>query len=722
MEHDHNGHQNNEIGPMEAKDVTYTCPMHSQVHQPSPGNCPICGMTLEPLNVVLSDKPDPEFIDMKRRFWTAVVLALPLLIWVMGGHMIPNMRAVFNDDTGRWLQLAFATPVVLWSGWPFFERGWKSIIYRSLNMFTLVSLGVGVAYSYSLAITLFPDWFKAFTGSDHVPDVYFEPAAVITALVLLGQVLELRARSQTNGALRALFDLAPKKARLIHGDGSEADVVVSEIKLGDLLRVRPGEKIPVDGVVTEGASTVDQSMLTGESIPVEKHKDDKVTGATLNGTGILIIKAERIGLDTMLSQIVAMVAKAQRSRAPIQRMADIVSSYFVPIVIIASLLTAVVWCLWGPEPRLAHAMLNSIAVLIVACPCALGLATPMSIMAGTGRAARAGVLIKDASALETFEKVDTLVIDKTGTLTEGKPKLVDLVAVKGFNENTLLHLAASIERGSEHPLASAIVRGATDKKIELTSATDFQSLTGKGVIGLVDGKKVVLGNKALLQSLNVATKEVEVLAHPFRAEGQTAMLLAIDGLPAGIIVVADPVKQTTPEAIKLLRQDGLTIVMLTGDNQATAKSVAQKLGIDEIEADVLPARKAEIIQSMQKKGRKVAMAGDGINDAPALAAAVVGIAMGNGTDIAMESAGITLIKGDLMGIVRARHLSHAVMNNIRQNLFFAFIYNILGIPIAAGALYPFFGILLSPIIASAAMAFSSISVIANSLRLKNTTL
>jgi Cu+-exporting ATPase len=519
-----------------------------------------------------------------------------------------------------------------------------------------------------------------------------------------------------------LFDLAPKKARLIHGDGSEADVVVSEIKLGDLLRVRPGEKIPVDGVVTEGASTVDQSMLTGESIPVEKHKDDKVTGATLNGTGILIIKAERIGLDTMLSQIVAMVAKAQRSRAPIQRMADIVSSYFVPIVIIASLLTAVVWCLWGPEPRLAHAMLNSIAVLIVACPCALGLATPMSIMAGTGRAARAGVLIKDASALETFEKVDTLVIDKTGTLTEGKPKLVDLVAVKGFNENTLLHLAASIERGSEHPLASAIVRGATDKKIELTSATDFQSLTGKGVIGLVDGKKVVLGNKALLQSLNVATKEVEVLAHPFRAEGQTAMLLAIDGLPAGIIVVADPVKQTTPEAIKLLRQDGLTIVMLTGDNQATAKSVAQKLGIDEIEADVLPARKAEIIQSMQKKGRKVAMAGDGINDAPALAAAVVGIAMGNGTDIAMESAGITLIKGDLMGIVRARHLSHAVMNNIRQNLFFAFIYNILGIPIAAGALYPFFGILLSPIIASAAMAFSSISVIANSLRLKNTTL
>jgi Cu+-exporting ATPase len=679
-------------------------------------------MTLEPLNVVLSDKPDPEFIDMKRRFWTAVVLALPLLIWVMGGHMIPNMRAVFNDDTGRWLQLAFATPVVLWSGWPFFERGWKSIIYRSLNMFTLVSLGVGVAYSYSLAITLFPDWFKAFTGSDHVPDVYFEPAAVITALVLLGQVLELRARSQTNGALRALFDLAPKKARLIHGDGSEADVVVSEIKLGDLLRVRPGEKIPVDGVVTEGASTVDQSMLTGESIPVEKHKDDKVTGATLNGTGILIIKAERIGLDTMLSQIVAMVAKAQRSRAPIQRMADIVSSYFVPIVIIASLLTAVVWCLWGPEPRLAHAMLNSIAVLIVACPCALGLATPMSIMAGTGRAARAGVLIKDASALETFEKVDTLVIDKTGTLTEGKPKLVDLVAVKGFNENTLLHLAASIERGSEHPLASAIVRGATDKKIELTSATDFQSLTGKGVIGLVDGKKVVLGNKALLQSLNVATKEVEVLAHPFRAEGQTAMLLAIDGLPAGIIVVADPVKQTTPEAIKLLRQDGLTIVMLTGDNQATAKSVAQKLGIDEIEADVLPARKAEIIQSMQKKGRKVAMAGDGINDAPALAAAVVGIAMGNGTDIAMESAGITLIKGDLMGIVRARHLSHAVMNNIRQNLFFAFIYNILGIPIAAGALYPFFGILLSPIIASAAMAFSSISVIANSLRLKNTTL
>ncbi|MDE2030209.1 MAG: copper-translocating P-type ATPase [Alphaproteobacteria bacterium] len=692
--------------------------MHPQVRQAGPGHCPICGMTLEPVTVALSDKPDPELIDMTRRLWVAVILSLPLLAAVMAAHFALSLHMMLNGGTGRWIQLAVATPVVLWGAWPFFERGWKSVLNRSLNMFTLIGLGVGVAYLYSLAVTLFPDWFQAFTDGK-VPEVYFEAAATITALVLLGQVLELRARSQTNSALRALFDLAPKMARLIKPDGTEADVPVSEVKAGDVLRVRPGEKIPVDGVVTEGASAVDQSMLTGESMPVEKNPGDKVTGATLNGTGSLVMRAERVGLDTMLAQITAMVAKAQRSRAPIQRMADVVSGYFVPVVVGVAVVTALAWWLWGPEPKLAYAVLNGIAVLIIACPCALGLATPVSIMAGTGRAARAGILIRDAAALETFEKVDTLVIDKTGTLTEGRPKLVSLVPMKGFNEAALLRLAAGLERGSEHPLAAAIVRGAEDKKIELPVATDFQSLTGKGVTGTIDSKKIALGNKALLRSLNVAPEELETLAQPFRNEGQTAMLLAVDHQPAGIVVVADPIKQTTPEAIKLLRQEGLSIVMLTGDNRATAQSVARKLGIDEIEADVLPARKAEVVQALQKKGRKVAMAGDGVNDAPALATAEIGIAMGNGTDIAMESAGITLIKGDLTGIVRARRLSRAIMNNIRQNLFFAFIYNSLGVPVAAGVLYPFFGILLSPIIASAAMAFSSVSVITNSLRLRS---
>jgi Cu+-exporting ATPase len=697
----------------------YTCPMHPQVRQVGPGNCPICGMALEPATVALSDKPDPELVDMTRRFWVAAILSVPLVVAVMGEHIIPWIHKTFGGDIGRWLQLALATPVVVWCAWPFFERGFKSILNRSLNMFTLVSLGISVAYGYSLIVTLFPDWFKIVAGNGKMPGVYFEAASVITALVLLGQVLELRARSQTNNALRALYDLAPKKSRLINTDGTESDVAVSDIKVGDLLRVRPGEKIPVDGIVTEGSSGVDQSMLTGESMPVEKHTGDKVTGATLNGTGGLVMRAEKVGLDTMLSQIVAMVAKAQRSRAPIQRMADVVSGYFVPIVVIAAVLTALAWWLWGPEPKLSYAILNGIAVLIIACPCALGLATPMSIMAGTGRAAQAGILIRDATALETFEKVDTLVIDKTGTLTEGKPKLVKLVAVKGFDEAVLLRLAGSLEGGSEHPLAAAIVRGATDKKIELAKASDFQSITGKGVTGVVDGKMVSLGNKSLLQSLNIAPEILETLAQPFRNEGQTAMLLAVDSQPAGIIVVADPIKTTTPEAIKLLRKEGLSIVMLTGDNQATAKSVAKKLGIEEFEADILPARKAELVQAMQKKGRKVAMAGDGVNDAPALAAAEVGIAMGNGTDIAKESAGITLIKGDLMGIVRARRLSHAVMGNIRQNLFFAFIYNAFGVPVAGGVLYPFFGILLSPIIASAAMAFSSVSVITNALRLRN---
>ena len=699
-------------------DTMYTCPMHPQVRQVGLGNCPICGMTLEPETIALADKPDPELIDMTRRFWIAAILSLPLLAKVMGEHFIPWIHENLNSDMARWGQLAIATPIVLWCGWPFFERGFKSVINRSLNMFTLIALGVGVAYFYSVTVTIWPVWFMNFAGGSRVPDVYFEAAGVITALVLLRQVLELKARSQTNNALRALFDLAPKMARIIHPDGTEVDIPVSEVKIGDLFRVRPGEKIPVDGVVTEGNSAVDQSMLTGESMPVEKNVGDKVTGATLNGTGGLIIRAERIGLDTMLAQIVAMVAKAQRSRAPIQRMADVVSGYFVPIVILVAIVTALIWWFFGPDPKLAYALLNAIGVLIIACPCALGLATPMSIMAGTGRAAQMGILIRDAAALEMFEKVDTLIIDKTGTLTEGKPRLVNLSTLTGFDENLLLRLAGSLEQGSEHPLAAAIVRGASDKQLELTQAQDFQSITGKGVTGTVDGRKVALGNKALLQSLNIASDQLEQLAQPFRAEGQTAMLVAIDGQAAGIIVVADPIKASTPEAIRLLRAEGLKIVMLTGDNLATARSVAQKLGIDEIEADVLPARKAEVVQTMQSQGRKVAMAGDGVNDAPALAAAEVGIAMGNGTDIAMESAGITLVKGDLMGIVKARKLSHATMRNIRQNLFFAFVYNVLGVPVAAGLLYPFFGILLSPVIASAAMAFSSVSVITNSLRLR----
>jgi Cu+-exporting ATPase len=696
----------------------YTCPMHPQVQQAGPGNCPICGMALEPVTETFSDKLDPELIDMTRRLWIAAILSVPLLAMVMGEHIVPWIHQILSNDIGGRAQFVLATPVVLWCGLPFFDRGWKSVLNRSPNMFTLISLGIGVAYGYSVVVTLFPDWFKIIAGHNRTPAVYFESASVITTLVLLGQVLELRARSQTSSALRALFDLAPKMARFIGPDGSERDIPVREVKSGDLLRVRPGEKIPVDGMVTEGASAVDQSLLTGESMPVEKKQGDKVTGATLNGNGGLVMRAERVGADTMLAQIVAMVAKAQRSRAPIQRMADVVSGYFVPVVISAAVLTALAWWLWGPEPKLTYTLLNGIAVLIIACPCALGLATPMSIMAGTGRAARAGILIRDAAALETFEKVDTLIIDKTGTLTEGRPKLVKLLACEGFDEDNLLYLAASLEQGSEHPLATAIMSGAAEAKVAPIPATNFQSITGKGVIGTVGNKQVALGNAALLQSMTIAPDILDKIAQPFRADGQTAMLLSIDGQVAGVIVVADPIKETTPEALRLLRQEGLHIVMLTGDNLATAQSVAQKLGIDEVEASVLPARKAEIVQLLQKKGHKVAMAGDGVNDAPALAAADVGIAMGNGTDIAMESAGITLIKGDLMGIVRARHLSRAVMGNIRQNLFFALVYNGLGVPIAAGALYPFFGILLSPIVASAAMAFSSVSVITNSLRLR----
>ncbi len=699
--------------------MVYTCPMHPQVRQKQPGNCPICGMTLEPETVSLDAGPDPELQDMTRRFWVSALLALPLAIFVMGAHFIPNLpHEWLNSPLTHWIELAVASPVVLWGGWPFFMRAVESVKHRSLNMFTLIALGTGVAYIYSLILTLFPEQVAQLAGGLEL-EVYFEAASVITALVLLGQVLELKARNQARNAMRALLDLAPKMARIIRPDGKEEDVHLAQVHQGDLLRVRPGEKVPVDGVVVEGHSSVDQSMVTGESVPVEKNPGDKVIGATLNNTGGFTMKAERVGDETMLSQIVDMVAKAQRSRAPIQRMADIVSGYFVPIVMLTAALTAGAWWIWGPEPKLAYAIVNAVAVLIIACPCALGLATPMSIIAGTGRGAHAGVLIKNAEALEIMEKVDTLIIDKTGTLTEGKPKLMEVVTMDGFEQNEVLKLVASLEKGSEHPLASAIVKGAEERGITLAAVQNFASITGQGVKGIIDGHSVALGNKALLQSLGIDFNALNTSAEQLRAKGQTAMFAAIDGKPAAVISVADPIKITTPEALKQLKAEGLRIVMLTGDSKATAEAVAEQLDIDEIEAEVSPDRKNEVVRELQAKGRKVAMAGDGVNDAPALAQAQVGIAMGTGTDVAMESAGVTLVKGDLIGIVRARRLSHATMRNIRQNLFFAFIYNALGVPVAAGILYPFFGLLLSPVIASAAMALSSVSVIANSLRLRN---
>jgi len=700
-------------------DVIYTCPMHPQVRQKQPGNCPICGMALEPETVSLDTAPDPELIDMTRRFWGSAVLSLPLALAVMGAHLIPGFPHEFLESPlSRWIQMLIATPVVLWAGWPFFVRAVESVKHKSLNMFTLIALGVGVAYIYSVLITVFPEASMRFAGGQML-DIYFEAAAVITALVLLGQVLELKARNQARNAMRALLDLAPKMARIIRPDGKEEDVHLSQVHRGDLLRVRPGEKVPVDGVVVEGHSSVDQSMVTGESVPVEKNPDDKVIGATLNGTGGFTMKAERVGNETMLAQIVDMVAKAQRSRAPIQRMADTVSGYFVPVVVLVAILTAVAWWVWGPEPKLAYAIVNAVAVLIIACPCALGLATPMSIIAGTGRGAYAGVLIKNAEALEFMEKVDTLIIDKTGTLTEGKPKLIEVMTVSAFDQNETLRLVASLEKSSEHPLASAIVKGAEERGIALSSVQDFASITGKGVKGTIDGRNVALGNKALLLSLSIDPAPLADSAEQLRTKGQTAMFAAIDGKPAAVISVADPIKATTSEALRQLKEEGLRIVMLTGDSKATAQAIANQLGIDELEADVSPDRKNEVVRQLQQQGRKVAMAGDGVNDAPALAQAQVGIAMGTGTDVAMESAGVTLVKGDLIGIVRARRLSRATMRNIRQNLFFAFIYNALGVPVAAGILYPFFGLLLSPVIASAAMALSSVSVIANSLRLRS---
>lgn len=698
----------------------FVCPMHPEIMRPEPGTCPICGMALELGVATAEDETDPERIDMTRRFWISLILTAPILLLAMS-EMIPGqpVQHALWPRLLTWIQFVLATPVVLWGGWPFFQRGWASIVNRSPNMFTLIASGTGTAYLYSLIATLLPDIFPAsFRGHSGEVAVYFEAAAVITTLVLLGQVLELRARRQTSSALRALIGLAPKTARRLRDDGTEEDIPLDHVKPGDRLRVRPGEKVPVDGVVLEGASSVDESMITGEPIPVEKPPGSRVTGGTVNGTGTFVMRAERVGQDMLLAQIVRLVSEAQRSRAPIQRLADVVSSYFVPAVVLVAIITFMVWGLVGPEPRLAHALVNAVAVLIIACPCALGLATPMSIMVGTGRGATAGVLIKNAEALEVSEKVDTLVVDKTGTLTEGKPRLTSVVALPGQNESELLRLAASLERGSEHPLAAALVAAAQERGLELSETTDFRSVTGKGVIGTVDGRVVALGNHRLFEELAINPGVLLEQAEALRQDGQTVMMVAVDGQPVGLVGVADPIKDSTFEAIRLLHRDGVRIVMLTGDSRTTAEAVACKLGIDQVEAEILPEQKSEVIKRLQAQRHVVAMAGDGINDAPALAQAHVGIAMGTGTDVAIESAGVTLVKGDLRGIARARRLSRATMRNIRQNLFFAFLYNTLGVPIAAGALYPLFGLLLSPMIAAAAMTFSSVSVISNALRLR----
>ena len=694
--------------------------MHPEIRQDHPGSCPICGMALEPATVTADSGPSHELVDFTRRFWVGLVLALPVLILEMGAHLFPVIHRLVPMSTSVWIQFVLATPVVLWAGWPFFERGWASLKTRNLNMFTLIAMGTGVAYVYSLVATVAPQVFPpAFRGHDGAVAVYFEAAAVITVLVLLGQVLELRAREATSGAIKALLDLAPKTARLVAEDGTDHEVPLDGLNVGDKLRVRPGEKVPVDGIILEGRSSLDESLVTGESMPVTKEADAKVVAGTLNQSGSFVMRAEKVGRDTMLSQIVQMVAQAQRSRAPIQRLADQVAGWFVPTVIVAALVAFAAWWIFGPEPRLAFGLVAAVSVLIIACPCALGLATPMSIMVGVGRGAHAGVLIKNAEALERLEKVDTLVVDKTGTLTEGKPKVVSIVSVAGFREDDLLRLAASVERASEHPLADAVVRAAKERNLTLINVEEFDSPTGKGVTGRVDGKSVLLGNAAYLKSLGVETQTLEPQAEILRGEGATVINIALDGQLAGLFAIADPVKQSTPDALKALAADGIKVIMLTGDNRTTANAVAKRLGISEVEAEVLPDQKSAVVSKLQKSGRVVAMAGDGVNDAPALAAAEVGIAMGTGTDVAMESAGATLLKGDLTGIVRARRLSEATMSNIRQNLFFAFIYNAAGIPIAAGVLYPTFGLLLSPIIAAAAMALSSVSVVGNALRLKS---
>ncbi|MES1944509.1 Copper-transporting P-type ATPase [Salinisphaera sp. PC39] len=698
----------------------YTCPMHPEIEREEPGDCPICGMALEPKTVTAENQASPELKDMTRRLWVGALLTVPVVILAMGGY-IPGveMEAFVPHQIGIWLELALATPVVLWSGWPFFERGYRSVATWNLNMFTLIALGVGVAYVYSVVATIFPHIFPpSFQDESGRVAVYFEAAAVIVTLVLVGQVMELRARSQTNAAIKALLGLAPNTARRVNSDGTEEDIPLEQVQLGDKLRVRPGEKVPVDGVVLEGSSSVDESMITGEPIPVEKGADDRVIGATVNGTGSLVIEAERVGSDTLLSQIVQMVAEASRSRAPIQNLVDVVASYFVPAVVVTAVITFIVWGIWGPAPAMAYALINAVAVLIIACPCALGLATPMSIMVASGKGASLGVLFKNAEAIQTLRQVDTLIVDKTGTLTEGRPHLQDVFAATGFDEEQVLAWAAGLERGSEHPLAAAIVQGAEERGVSPERATGFESITGKGVRGQVGGHEVALGNRALMRMLDVDAEALAERAETFRAEGKTAMFVALDGRPAGLVTVADPVKETTPDAIRALHEAGLRITMLTGDSETTARAVAGRLGIDEVLAEVLPEQKAEKVKSLQAEGRFVAMAGDGINDAPALAQAQVGIAMGTGTDVAMESAGVTLVKGDLRGIVRAIKLSRATMRNIKQNLFFAFVYNSLGVPVAAGILYPFFGILLSPIIAAAAMSFSSVSVVGNALRLR----
>jgi Cu+-exporting ATPase len=701
--------------------VQYTCPMHPEIVQDGPGSCPKCGMALEPMTIAAEAGPDPEYVDMRRRFWASLVLTVPVFLIAMS-DLLPGkpLQAAVGGQALAWIQLALALPVVLWGGWPFFVRGWNSLVTRNLNMFTLIAIGTGVALVYSIVATVAPGIFPAsFRAADGTVEIYFEAAAVIVTLVLLGQVLELKARGQTSQAIRALLDLAPATARRIGEDGTEQDVSLGDVHIGDLLRVRPGEKVPVDGVVVEGESAVDEAMVTGEPIPVTKRAGDAVVGATINGTGALVMRAEKVGGDTLLARIVAMVAEAQRSRAPIQRLADVVSGYFVPAVVGVAVVTFIVWALWGPQPAFAFAIINAVAVLIIACPCALGLATPMSVMVGIGRGASEGVLIRNAAALERFEGVDVLVVDKTGTLTEGRPKLTGVETADGVDEAEMLTLAASLERASEHPLAEAIVAGAEARGLKLAKVSGFESITGHGVRGKVAGKAVALGNAKLLEKLKVAPGALAERAEALRGEGATVMFVVLGEATAGLIAVADPIKAATAEAVELLHRSGVEIIMATGDNRTTAEAVARTLKIDRIEAEVLPEHKVEIAKKLQAEGKVVAMAGDGINDAPALAQADIGIAMGTGTDIAMESADVTLVKGDLRGIARARRLSAAVMRNIRQNLFFAFVYNGLGVPIAAGVLYPFVELLLNPMIAAAAMSLSSVSVITNALRLRS---
>ncbi|MGE5246756.1 MAG: copper-transporting P-type ATPase, partial [Verrucomicrobiota bacterium] len=702
----------------------YTCPMHPEIVQDEPGSCPKCGMALEPMTVTVEEEEDPELRSMTLRFWVSVVLSAPVLFLAMGEYVGIPVHEWIPPTVGKWIELVLGTPVVLWGGWPFFVRGWKSLKTRNLNMFTLIGLGTGVAWAYSVVAAVAPEWFPpAFRDPETgIVPVYFEAAAVIVTLVLLGQVLELRARRSTSGAIKALLGLAAKTARVVREDGTEEDIPLEEVRIGDKLRIRPGEKIPADGKVLEGRSSIDESMITGEPIPVEKLPGDRLIGATINQTGGLLMEAEKVGSETMLAQIVQMVSEAQRSRAPIQKLADLVAGYFVPVVVGIAILTFIIWSIWGPAPAMAYALVNAVAVLIIACPCALGLATPMSIMVGVGRGAQEGVLIRDAESLEVMERIDTLVVDKTGTLTEGRPRLVTVEPAEGGSEEDLLKLAASLERGSEHPLAAAIVRGAEERGNDLSEAKDFESVTGKGVRGRVDGRTVALGNRSMMENETVDPGSLAQRAEQLRGDGQTVMFVAVDGKPSGLLGVADPIKGSTPEAVDLLHREGIEIIMLTGDSRTTARAVARKLGIDRVEAEVLPEQKNEVIRKLQGEGRRVAMAGDGINDAPALAQAHVGIAMGTGTDVAMQSAGVTLVKGDLRAIAKARRLSRGTMRNIRQNLFFAFVYNSVGVPVAAGVLYPFFGVLLSPIIAAAAMSFSSVSVVGNALRLRRTKL